>query len=255
MTDRPLTVATWNIGGGITGPSHQRAATPSLDPYVAVLRANAPDLVFLREAHEHEDGRPGQTRELAERAGLAHWAAYPLSESHLLHGASLALGILSRYPLHNLAFHPVPAPALTATGPAGEQWTLHDKGYVVGRVALPGGDIGIATGHFFPLHRFGASAAEPRFRPLWQAFAADLRALAEAGPAVAGFDLNHSPVGDVLGEVLGPGRFTEAIVETPTTASGAQRDFLLHDHHTRLITASVVATASDHAYCQVRVQI
>ena len=254
MTARQLTVATWNIGGGILGASHQRTAVPSLSHHVCVLTTHQPDVICLQEAHEFGD-RSGQTQELAARAGFAHAVWYPVSPSHLVDGAQLALGVLSRFPLRGFTFRSLPAPRLEATGPGGEPWVLHDKGYLVGRIQLPDGDVSLVNGHFFPLHRFGVSPADPQFTPLCRQFTLDLLALSAAGPTLAGIDLNHSSPGEVLGEALLPGRLTNAIADTPTTPDGSQRDYLLHDDLTRVLGTHVVPTRSDHFYCQVSVLV
>ena len=256
MTSRRLDVATWNIGGGVLGASHQRGAVPDLDHHVGVLTARRPDVVCLQEAHEYDDGT-GQTQELAARAGYGHWAAYALSASHLVGGARLALGVLSRHPLVEMSFRALPAPALTAKGPEGEEWTLHDKGYVLATVAVPNGrPVHLVNGHFFPLHRFGRSPADPRLASLWRGFSDDLLALDATGPVVAGVDLNHSPVDEVLPDVMRPGRFTSALAEdVPTTPTGAQRDYLLCGHGARLVTAGTVPTESDHFYCHASVLV
>ncbi|MEV6412965.1 endonuclease/exonuclease/phosphatase family protein [Kribbella sp. NPDC051718] len=256
MMSRRLDVATWNIGGGVIGASHQRDAVPDLDHHVGVLTTHRPDVVCLQEAHEYDD-RTGQTQELAERAGYAHWAAYALSASHLVDGARLALGMLSQYPLSGLSFRALPAPRLKAIRPAGEEWALHDKGYLVSRVGLPdGGEVHLANGHFFPLRRFGRSPADPQFAPVWRAFTDDLLELDAAGPVVAGVDLNHSPVDEVLGAAMLPGRFSSALdAHTPTTPHGAQRDYLLCGHQTRVASAGTVSTQSDHFYCHASVLV
>lgn len=256
MTSRPLVVATWNIGGGILGASHQRArAAPELNHHIGVLRTHRPDVVFLQEAHEYGD-RVSQTQELAERTGYAHWVSYAVSVSHLIDGAELALGVLSRFPLRGLSFRALPAPRLESTGPRGEDWILHDKGYLVGRFELPDGAVHFANGHFFPLHRFGRNAADPQFAHQWRRFTDDLLEIDAAGPAVAGFDLNHFPIDEVLGEALLPGRFTGALeARTPTTPHGAQRDYLLCGHQTRVVSTGTASTLSDHFYCQVTVLV
>nr|WP_282580276.1 endonuclease/exonuclease/phosphatase family protein [Nocardioides sp. InS609-2] len=255
MTSRRLEVATWNIAGGVLGASHQRGVVPDLDHHVSVLRTHGPDVVCLQEAHEYGD-RTGQTEELAERAGYAHWAAYALSASHLVDGAQLALGVLSRFPLSGLSLRVLPAPRLEATGPGEEEWILHDKGYLVGTVGLPGGDVHLANGHFFPLHRFARSLADPQFAPLLRRFTDDLLGIDAAGPALVGVDLNHSPAAEVLAAALLPGHFTSVLdAHAPTTPRGAQRDYLLCGHQVRVVSTITVPTQSDHFYCQVSVRV
>lgn len=48
-----LSIATWNIGGGITGDSHQVNGCPNLPYYADVLRQYLPDIVCIQEAHHY----------------------------------------------------------------------------------------------------------------------------------------------------------------------------------------------------------
>lgn len=252
---RPLDVATWNIGGGILGASHQEGGVPSLTYHIGMLKTHRPDVVFLQESHEYDD-RMSQTQELAERTGYDHCVSFAMSSSHLVDGADLALGVLSRYPLLGVSFRPLPAPWLESTGPNGEHWILHDKGYLVGGIEVPGGAVHFANAHFFPLHRFGRSAADAQFASQWRSFTDDLLEIGAAGPALAGFDLNHFPVEEVLGDALVPGRFTNALKEgTPTTPRGVQRDYLLCGGQVHILSARALPTRSDHFLCQATVLV
>ena len=253
MTPRILALATWNIGGGILGESHQRHGSPSLDHYASVLRANMPDVVCLQETHDYHGRREGQTQQLAGLTGYPHFASFPVSESHLAPDASLALGILSRFPLRDFTYRQLPNPGLEGVGPDGESWRLHDKGYAVGLFEVDGRAFGLLTGHCFPLHRFGASPVEPRFAPMWEMLAQDLMAIGRAGEAWVGMDLNHERVGDLLGDVLRSGSYLTAFDGTPTAPGGTQRDHILYGSAMRLLTTTVARTESDHSYCQIRV--
>ncbi|MEU4065569.1 endonuclease/exonuclease/phosphatase family protein [Streptomyces wedmorensis] len=139
MTPALLKLATWNIGGGIPGESHQHDGIPSLGHYASVLEAHAPDVVCLQEAHDYHGRREDQATEPARRVGYPHVASFPVSVSHMARDASLALGILSRFPLDAVVFKRFPHPGLEGSGPGGGRWTLHDKGYAVGSLDLGGG--------------------------------------------------------------------------------------------------------------------
>ncbi|MFG3052290.1 endonuclease/exonuclease/phosphatase family protein [Kitasatospora sp. NPDC048239] len=245
-----LKVGTWNIGGGILGRSHQRGVNPSLDYFASVLEACRPDVVCLQEAHDYHGRRASQTEWLAGRLGHPYFASFPTSRSHMAEDASLALGIVSRFPIRGAVYRRFPNPGLQVVGPNGDDWTLHDKGYVVGQLELGGGLLGLVNGHCFPLHHFGVSPTEPMFARMWDMLTADLLAAGEAGPAVAAVDLNHARVGDLLAEVLRPGRYFSAFDGTPTTPQGVQKDHILYGHSIRLLTTTVAATRSDHSYCQ-----
>jgi endonuclease/exonuclease/phosphatase family metal-dependent hydrolase len=245
-----LKIATWNIGGGVLGESHQRGGSPSLDYYAAFLERHRPDVVCLQEAHDHDGRQEGQVQYLARRAGYPYSASFPTSASHLAPGASLALGIVSRFPITDAVYRKLPNPGLAAVGPNGERWQLHDKGYVVGQLDLGGRTLGLLNGHCFPLRHFGVSPTDPVFAPIWDQLTEDLLALAEAGPALAALDLNHTRISDLLGVVLRPGRYRNAFDDTPTTAKGRQNDYVLYGPTTRLLTSRVTASESDHSYCQ-----
>ncbi|MGW1052831.1 endonuclease/exonuclease/phosphatase family protein [Streptomyces sp. NPDC002521] len=245
-----LKVATWNIGGGILGESHQRGASPSLDYYAAVLREHLPDVVCLQEAHDYHGRGVSQAEYLARCSGYPHFASFPTSESHMAENASLALGMVSRFPIQNAAYKQFPNPKLEAVGPNGECWKLHDKGYVVAQLDLGGCTLGLVNGHCFPLQHFGVSPTESRFAQTWDMLTADLLAVGDAGPAVAAIDLNYARLKDLLAEVLRPGRYLSAFDGTPTTPKGVQKDHILYGHALRLLTTTVAATSSDHSYCQ-----
>lgn len=247
MGSTQLTFATWNIGGGIRGESHQRHGNPELAYYSAMLRAHSPDVVCLQEVHEYD---ASQAEVIAQQAGYPFFVSIPLSDSHMADNASLALAVLSRFPLGNISLELLPNPRLTSHGPDGTLWRLHDKGYLLGHISVGGQNVGIVNGHCFPLHRFGSNAADPGFRHLWSGLTADLLELDRAGPAVGLFDLNHDDVDSVLGPVMEPGRFSTAFAGVPTSKAGVQRDHIIHSHRMRLLASRVLETSSDHSYCE-----
>jgi hypothetical protein len=248
-----LKLATWNIGGGVPGKSHQRDRSPSLDYYASILKKYLPDVVCLQEAHEYHDRRSGQSEYLASCLGYPYVVSYPVSQSHLAKDASLALGILSRFPIENALYKQFPNPGLHGTGPSGDSWGLHDKGYVVGSVDLGDKKLGLVNGHCFPMRRFRASPAEPRFERIWSMLTDDLLAIRVSGPAFAAVDLNYESIHDVLVRVLSPGNYINAFEGTPTTPKGTQQDYILYESSMRLLTTTVASTASDHSYCQIDV--
>ncbi|MFJ8155141.1 endonuclease/exonuclease/phosphatase family protein [Streptomyces sp. NPDC094468] len=245
-----MKVATWNIGGGILGESHQYGVIPSLDYYASVLAEHLPDVVCLQEAHDFHGRGIGQTEYLARNSGYPHFASFPTSQSHMAENAYLALGIISRFPIQNAVYKKFPNPGLETTGPNGECWKLHDKGYVMVQLDLGGRTLGLVNGHCFPLHHFGASPIEPGFAQIWDMLTADLLAVVDTGPAVATVDLNYARAKDLMGEALRPGYYFSAFEGTPTTPKGVQQDHILYGHALRLLTTTVTATSSDHSYCQ-----
>lgn len=249
---RTFTFATWNIGGGILGESHQRGARPSLGYYASVLRRHRPDVVCLQEAHSFADGE-GQAEYLARRCGYQYVESVRISRSHLAKEAFLTLGVLSRFPIAALDYRQFPNPGLTATGPDGTRWELLDKGYAKAAIDIGGRLVGVLNAHCFPLHYFNAVATEPRFRELWRLLACDLRDMHEAMPTIAGMDLNHAPVQDLLADLLRSGDYASAFDARATTRKGVQQDYILYDQRMDLRSADIRATRSDHSYCQVEV--
>ncbi|WP_225854331.1 endonuclease/exonuclease/phosphatase family protein [Micromonospora sp. ALFpr18c] len=246
-----IKLATWNMGGGILGASHQHGAIPSPDYYASVLRRHGPDVVCLQEAHDYHGRFESQPHCLARQAGYPHVLSFPTSASHLAEDASLTLAVLSRFPLGNGVYRQFPNPGLTGTGPDGEPWLLADKGYMITQVDLGGRQMGLINGHCFPLRYFGARATDPGFAEVWHMLTQDMLKLKEIGPAVVAVDLNHEPVEDVLNEALTRDRYINAFANTVTTVRGAKRDYILYEQGMRLLTATVTATESDHAYRQV----
>ncbi|WP_405091657.1 endonuclease/exonuclease/phosphatase family protein [Micromonospora sp. NBC_01392] len=250
MVPTPLKVATWNIGGGILGESHQRGVSPSLDYYASFLVEHRPDVLCLQEAHDYHGRQVGQAEYLAKCLGYPHFASFPTSASHMAENASLALGVVSRFPIDDAVYKQFPNPGLSIVRPDGQKWSLHDKGYVVARLDLDGQPLGLITGHCFPLHHFGISPTEPMFAQMWEMLRADLLTVGGAGPTVAAVDLNHARLTDILSEVLHSGHYFNAFDATPTTPFGMQKDYILYGQAIRLLTTTVATTDSDHSYCQ-----
>jgi hypothetical protein len=250
-----LNIATWNIGGGIPGESHQRGGSPSLEYYASILSRHTPDIVCLQEAHEYYDSRESQSEFLARSLGYPYAMSFPASESHFTENAALALGILSRFPIRELTYRQFPNPQLEATGPNGEKWRLHDKGYVVGSIDLGGRALGVVNGHFFPLHHFGACPTEPAFAQMWSMLVRDLLSIGRDGLAVAAIDANYGNIGEVLADVVLPRHYSAAFECTPTTSIGVQKDHILYGHAVTLVSTKVAPTESDHSYCQIQVLV
>ena len=253
MSSLVVRAATWNIGGGILGDSHQRDQRPTPDYYAAILQKHSPDLVCLQETHDYCGRMEGQTEYLARRCDYPYAVSFPVSESHLMPDAKLALGILSRFPVNGPEYKQFPNPGLSALRPNGDVWDIADKGYVQAALELGGSTVGLINAHCFPVHYFGGSAAEPRFAGIWDMLMQDMRRLLAGTVALVAGDLNHEPVQEVLPGVLDPGPYASAFANTPTTAQGGQQDYILYNRGSRLVTTSVTPTESDHAYCQVEI--
>jgi endonuclease/exonuclease/phosphatase family metal-dependent hydrolase len=250
-----LKFATWNIGGGILGESHQRNGRPSLDYYVSILREHQPDVVCLQEAHSFADREESQSHYLAAQLGYQYVHAEPISESHMARDARLSLAIISRYEIEAFEYRPFPNLGLTAVGPDGHSWKLMDKGYVKAVIKFGDLALGVLNAHCFPLHYFSAKPTEPRFAPIWKMLADDLLKMRGEQPTIAGLDLNYARIQDLLTAPLTTGKFVSAFSDTPTTAKGIQQDFILLDQTMTLLDSTVRNTKSDHSYCQVEVEV
>lgn len=247
--------ATWNIGGGILGESHQRGAHSSLDYHISVLKEHNPDVICLQEAHSYREGKEGQLEYLARLSGFPYIASFPISESHLEEGACLTLGILSRFPMGQATYKQFPNPGLSKIQPDNTRWRIYNKGYVQAIVTIGGRALGLVNAHCFPLQYFDASPTEPRFADMWDMLTADLTAMRQETPTLVGIDLNYEPIEDLLIRLLLPGRFINAIESTPTIPRGIQQDYILYDHAMQLRATTVMPTRSDHAYCQATIRI
>lgn len=248
-----IKIATWNIGGGILGDSHQQDGHPSLDYYSEVLKKYSPDIVCLQEAHAYPGGEEGQSEYLARRCEYPYTAAFPVSDSHLISGACLALGILSRFPITYAEYKQFPNPGLSAIGPNGSFWQIADKGYVRSAIDLGGFIVGVINAHCFPLHYFGANPTEPRFASIWNMLMSDMESLRRESPTLIAVDLNYARVQDLLAAEINLGKYNNAFEDTPTTPHSGQQDYILYSHGIHLRSTTVMPTESDHSYCQVSV--
>ena len=248
-----IRLATWNIGGGILGESHQLQGKPQLDHYADVIGRFQPDILCVQEAHEYDTDQVGQIEHLARAGGYEHTVSVPISPSHMEENASLTLGILSRFPISSHQYVKFPNPNLGAKGPHGDEWILFDKGYVRATPEIHGRTVGLVNAHCFPLQYFGASPTEERFTGMWEDMAADLVGMSGDMPSLAAVDLNHTSIQELLGSALGADGYSNSFEDTPTTPEGVQQDYLLYSQPFVLHQTRVVPTESDHSYCDVLV--
>jgi endonuclease/exonuclease/phosphatase family metal-dependent hydrolase len=250
-----LRIASWNIGGGILGDSHQRGGLPDLTYHIDLLKQHAPDVVCLQEAHSYVNGAPGQAEHIAAAGGFQYVETFPMSESHLDDKAHLSLSVLSRLELQGTTYRAFENPGLSSIGPTGERWKLFDKGYMQTDLLHELGRIRIINAHCFPLHYFGASPTEPRFAHLWHDLCTALLSARMDAPTILAIDLNHEPVEELLGSVLGQDKYINAFAATPTIPGGSQQDYILYDANVRLLTTAVHSTEADHSYCEALVEL
>lgn len=244
-----LTAATWNIGGGILGESHQTNGTLELSYYSDRIRAIDADLIFLQECHHYEGHRGDQVEELATAAGYPHYHCFPLSDSHLAGDAMLSLGLLSRHTIESSITSHFPHFDVTTRGPNGRTWTLHPKGYAIHRLSTPAGPVRAINAHCYPLHHFGMSPTEPKFADLWSLLGQAVVGEADECATVVGIDLNSDKLEEVLNLRPGGQQILKATIRgRATKRSGAESDFLLYTPaKLELLRAYVATTDSDHS--------
>jgi endonuclease/exonuclease/phosphatase family metal-dependent hydrolase len=251
-----ITVATWNIGGGILGKSHQVDGRPQIGYHAEFIRKYKPDILCLQEAHFYPDDGASQVSQIANLAGYEYSQCTPISPSHLEKNAELSLGLISRFPIDQLEYTQFENPELSSTGPNGEKWTLFDKGFTRAQVTPPDSHIYILNAHCFPLHYFGASATDPQFRTLYASLDDDLIRADSDLPTIASIDLNSPEIDEVLPRALsGRQALHVAFRNEPTTPKGVQQDFLLVGRRASIVRFEIVPNNADHYYCSVRLTI
>jgi endonuclease/exonuclease/phosphatase family metal-dependent hydrolase len=102
-----LRVMTWNIQGG-----RSNSGQPVISEQALFIKGQAPDVVMLQEvqAASAADAGVEQIEVLSQLSGLIYHAFWELEEWHGIHGG---IGMLSRYPLTDVAQEPVPRPLYT----------------------------------------------------------------------------------------------------------------------------------------------
>lgn len=243
---RRIKVATWNIGGGILGESHQTHGLPNLTRHAAVLSECDPDIVCLQEAHIYATG-VDQVATLATLCGYKYHVTREISPSHLAKDASLALGLLSKFPIVDQEYIEFPNPGYRNTGPNGEEWILFDKGFTTAKVEIGDGVLHVVNAHYFPFHYFNADPRDPRLTYVLDPLRDVLRQL-EHSPAVACIDLNSPYIDELLPVALQI--YQELIPRGSTTPKGVQQDYILGTRFARLLERlDPVQSHADHFMC------
>jgi endonuclease/exonuclease/phosphatase family metal-dependent hydrolase len=249
MENQIVRVATWNIGGGILGKSHQIDGQPVIDYHASVLRTVSADIVCLQEAHVYQNGF-NQVAHLAQLCGYEYSHTQPISPSHLAEDAQLSLGILSKHPIGPVTYTRFPNPGLTNTGPNGEHWILFDKGFTFCEIETPAQHIQLLHAHCFPLHYFGVNATDPQLDYVWAPLKTRLAELKDL-PTVACIDLNSPDIDGLLPALRDQG-YSECYRRGATTPKGIQQDFILKSRlFPSPLESRVQPTEGDHAICSV----
>lgn len=242
-------VASFNIGGAITGASHQSGATDSIQYYADLLGPLNPDVLMLQEVTGLGEDEPQQVQHLARELGLPNVAALAIGETHLVQGGAEYLAAASRFEILGVEVTQLPNPRLSYEQPSGEMWRTFDKAMLTVEMSVDEGVVVRAvTGHMFPIHYFGAHVLDRRFEPIWLEVNRVLsRARRGGSQVVCGFDLNTELAHLVLADALSDGyRVIAPIADTATTSSGALQDYILCSADVSCVFSAVVPTESDH---------
>lgn len=241
-----LRVATWNIGGGILGESHQTEGTPNLEYHASIISQFKPDIICLQEAHVYSSGED-QVATLARLCGYPFYTTQRISPSHLAKNADLALGLLCSFPISHQRYTEFPNPNLRNTGPNGEDWVLFDKGFTETTIELDGDALSVINAHHFPLHYFNKDARDPDLGYILEPLHEAMRKLADSA-TLACVDLNSPYIDDLMPQELAA--YRELMTRQSTTPKGVQQDYLLGTSKIELSKEiSAVRTEADHFLC------
>lgn len=250
MTDNnKISFASWNIGGGILGESHQISGVSNINYYCSILFPYSPDILCLQESHSFGNTKPSQTEMLAKKLGYKYFREYPISRSHLDESAYLTLSILSKYKIAEWKTDKFENPQLKSTGPNGQEWNLFDKGWCSCNTQTLFGDVTILNGHWFPLHYFGASHTNIRYLNIIKPMMQDLLLLEKQRPVLAAIDLNYSKIETMLPDLFKNNAYVNALPDKPTTTKGEKQDFILYTNAFTNLHAEIIKTNSDHELC------
>lgn len=244
--------ASWNIGGGILGESHQTTGTPKLDHHASVIDDCQPDVLCLQEAHVYSSGED-QVATLARMCGYKFHTTQRISPSHLAEGADLALGLLSKFPVISQDYTEFPNPDLRNTGPNGDEWILFDKGLTVAKLDLGQASLRVINAHHFPFHYFNADARDPDLAYVLAPLSTALRQCADEN-SLACIDLNSPHIDELLADELP--LYQELMKRQSTTPKGVQQDYILGSRSLELEAhIQAVKSEADHYLCLAKLRV
>lgn len=253
-----MKIASLNIAGGrpfksIGGRSEslrEEYQEEDVNYFIQVLAQANPDITVLQEVHTPIlSGEPNQATTIAVGLHMQSAPPHAYGNSHITDGQRLSLLNLSKLPLEQTYFHPLPNPGLTVARPNGQNWITQDTGFLVSRMDYEGEKITVVNGHIFPLHYFNTDYLSPD--PRIEAIRVDMANFFESlldQPTIIAADFNYGALEAVIPQVYGSGKYTEAFSE-PTTPKGIQQDHILLSPHWELVTSEVKKIQADHYLC------
>lgn len=237
-----IRVGSWNVREGLPAksldPEDRPAALASL---IALVIEHRIDVLAMQEVDFDVIGRSSVLAALRTQTALEHIHAEPLSPSSFLPGFRAGLALASRVPIAGAGLRRLPNPGLSK----GEQAT-YDKGSIAGTVQLDGQRLGVVSVHSFPFLRFGRSAEESEFAPIWRAMADRIGKMGE-DPVVVGGDFN-TPDRELLLRNT-PFPMYRAVGDRPTHCGRATDDILYTGDLVLTEQARILASFSDHDLC------
>ena len=231
---------------------------PATTAYVRALSATGADILALSELPFEPKGQSILAADLGRALGLVSTSFLQLDSSWLDDGFSYGLGLATSWQIVEERTLILKAPLLTAEGPDGKPWRLHDK--AIQWVLLKRDDklVGVANLHLFPAHYFGHKLTDPPFEESLAKLAEFLVSATPAGlPSLIVGDFNDRgfEASDLLHHVL-PRRFEEAIRCGTLLGRSDQVDHVFYSVDTlEKVEAEAFACPSDHMALRVRLQL
>ena len=221
----------WNIGGA-------RIRLPEADPtdvasyntesieYIAKIAAQVnSDVITLQETHENSDGI-SHAGMLAEALGFEYWVNDTHDESHIEKGQRFGQAIVSRFPIANHVFQPLPNPNLTVVK-NGQEAHSHNYGITTVEVSAPNGRVRVQTLHMPALHYYNVTPNMPVGKDILNTVGESIEA--PRCPTIIAGDYNLDSVA-VLDLLLGANHkgFREAPANEVTTPKGKRLDHIVY---------------------------
>lgn len=246
-----LRAGTWNIGGGFLfrkkvqdGFSYEEE---DLSYFIEQLKLQKLDLLALQEVHVDTAGA-SQAQTIAKELGCIPSETYPYGNSHIKPGNSLALSIISKFPVVKSSFCKLPNPALKKVWPDGSVWTSFDVGLQISTIALESGPVQFINGHTVPFHYYGRDFMEQEFEHIRNNIEDIILESVEI-PTIVSVDLNYPDAEKLLPKIFKDDVFQPSFRDVETALGKGQQDHILFSHHWSFRRYEIHKVNADHALC------
>lgn len=235
-SDAPLRVLVYNIHAG-----KDAGRTDNLERVAGIVRDSRADIVLLQEVDNRtrRSGGVDQTAKLKELTGYSGVFGRTIDYD----GGEFGIAILSRWPIRSSKLTHLPVEISDENARA----RYEDRGGLVARIELPGGDIRVVDTH---LDAYSDSNRVQQARTL----IAIANAEKDSGFTILGGDLNSEPASKVVDALRAAG-WKDVFVDCgkgehftfPADVPSKRIDYLLLSGEASCRNASVLDTrASDH---------